>query len=58
MYVDNYSHTNLDYDKKEIYKYFDNLVKGINIEYRTTTIQNKLTNEGIKKLIYTISFNG
>ena len=35
---DNYSHTNLEYDKKEMYKYFDNLLKGISIEYRTTTI--------------------
>ena len=35
---DNYSHTNLEYDKKEMYKYFDNLLKGINIEYRTTTV--------------------
>ena len=33
---DNYSHTNLEYDKKEMYKYFDNLLKKINIEYRTT----------------------
>ena len=35
---DNYSHTNLEYDKKEMCKYFDNLLKEINIEYRTTTI--------------------
>lgn len=35
---DNYSHTNLEYDKKEIYKYFDNLLKKINIEYRTITV--------------------
>ena len=35
---DNYSHTNLQYDKKEMCKYFDNLLKEINIEYRTTTI--------------------
>lgn len=35
---DNYSHTNLEYDKKEMYKYFDNLLKEINIEYRTTTV--------------------
>ena len=35
---DNCSHTNLEYDKKEMYKYFDNLLKGINIEYRTTTV--------------------
>ena len=35
---DNYSHTNLQYDKKEMYKCFDNLLKEINIEYRTTTV--------------------
>jgi len=35
---DNYSHTNLEYDKKEMYKYFDSLLKEINIEYRTTII--------------------
>ena len=35
---DNYSHTNLEYDKKEMYKYFDNLLKEINMEYRTTTV--------------------
>ncbi len=35
---DNYSHTNLEYDKKEMYKYFDKLLKQINIEYRTTTV--------------------
>ena len=35
---DNYSHTNLRYDKKEMYKHFDNLLKEINIEYRTTTV--------------------
>ena len=35
---DNYSHTNLEYDKKEMYKYFDSLLKEINIEYRTTTV--------------------
>ena len=35
---DNYSHTNLEYNKKEMYKYFDNLLKEINSEYRTTTI--------------------
>ena len=34
----NYSHTNLEYDKKEMYKYFDNLLKEINIEYRTSTV--------------------
>ncbi len=35
---DNYSHTNLEYDKKEMYKHFDNFLKEINIEYRTTTV--------------------
>ena len=35
---DNYSHTNLNYNKIEMYKYFDNLLKEINIEYRTTTV--------------------
>ncbi len=35
---DNYSHTNLKYSKTEMYKYFDNLLKQINIEYRTTTV--------------------
>ena len=30
--------TNLQYDKKEMCKYFDNLLKEINIEYRTTTV--------------------
>ena len=35
---DDYSHTNLVYDKKELYKYFDNLLKQINIEYRTTAV--------------------
>lgn len=35
---DNYSHTNLEYDKKEMYEMFDNLLKEINIEYKTTTI--------------------
>ncbi len=35
---DNYSHTNLEYDKKEMYKYFDSLLKEINLEYRTTTV--------------------
>lgn len=36
--MSNYSHTNLEYDKKEMYKHFDNLLKEINIEYRTTTV--------------------
>lgn len=35
---DNYSHTNLEYDKKEMYKHFDELLKEVNIEYRTTTV--------------------
>ena len=35
---DNYSHTDLEYDKKEMCKYFDNLLKEINTEYRTTTV--------------------
>ena len=35
---DDYSHTNLEYDKKERYKYFDELLKEINSEYRTTTV--------------------
>ena len=35
---DNYSHTNLEYDKKEMYECFDKLLKEINIEYRTTTV--------------------
>ena len=32
------SHTNLEYDKKEMYKYFDKLLKEISFEHRTTTI--------------------
>lgn len=35
---DNYSHTNLNYNKIEMCKYFDNLLKEINIEYRTTSV--------------------
>ena len=35
---DDYSHTNLAYDKKELYKYFDNLLKQIYIEDKTTLI--------------------
>ncbi len=35
---DNYSHTNLEYDKKEMYECFDKLLKETNIEYRTTTV--------------------
>ena len=35
---DNCSYTNLEYDKKEIYKHFDKMLKEINKEYRTTTI--------------------
>ncbi len=30
--------TNLKYDKTEMYKYFDSLLKEIDIEYRTTLI--------------------
>ena len=32
------SYTNLKYDKPEMYKYFDNLLKEIDIEYRATLI--------------------
>ena len=35
---DNCSHTNLKYDKKEMYKRFDKMLEKINIEYRTTTV--------------------
>ena len=35
---DDNSHTNLVYDKEELYKYFDNLLKQINIEYKTSLI--------------------
>ncbi len=35
---DDYSHTNLVYDKKELYKHFDNLLRQINIEYKATLI--------------------
>ena len=35
---DDYSHTNLRYGKKEMYKLFDKMLKEINKEYRTTTI--------------------
>ena len=35
---DNYSHINLEYDKKEMYERFNKLLKEINIEYRTTTV--------------------
>lgn len=30
--------TNLEYDKTEMYKYFDSLLKEIDIEYRTTLV--------------------
>ncbi len=30
--------TNLKYDKPEMYKYFDSLLKEIDIEYRTTLV--------------------
>ena len=32
------STTHLEYDKKEMYKYFDSLLKEINLEYRTTLV--------------------
>ena len=32
------SYTNLKYDKTEMYKYFDNMLKEIDKEYRTTLI--------------------
>lgn len=32
------SYTNLKYDKPEMYKYFDSLLKEIDIEYRTTLV--------------------
>ena len=32
------SYTNLKYDKLEMYEYFDNLLKEVDIEYRTTLI--------------------
>ena len=32
------SYTNLKYNKPEMYEYFDNLLKEIDIEYRTTLI--------------------
>lgn len=35
---DNYSHTDLEYDKKEMYERFDNLLKEFNIEYRTAAV--------------------
>lgn len=35
---DNCSYTNLEYDKKEIYKHFDNKFREIDEEYRTTLI--------------------
>ena len=35
---DNYSHTDIVYNKTEMYKYFDNLLKEINVEYRTVLI--------------------
>lgn len=35
---DNYSHTNLEYDKQKMYNHFYNLLKEINIEYRTTIV--------------------
>ncbi len=35
---DNYSHTNLEYDKKEMYKYFDKLLREVDIIYKTTIV--------------------
>ena len=32
------SYTNLKYDKTEMYKYFDNMLKEIDNEYRTTLV--------------------
>lgn len=32
------SYTNLKYDKTEMYKYFDNMLKEIDKEYRTTLV--------------------
>lgn len=36
--MSNSSYTNLKYDKTEMYKYFNDLLKEIGIEYRTTLI--------------------
>jgi len=36
--IKEYSHTNIVYNKTEMCKYFYNLLKEINIEYRTTTV--------------------
>lgn len=36
--MSNSSYTNLKYDKPEMYKYFDNMLKEIDEEYRTTLI--------------------
>lgn len=36
--TDKYSHTSIKYNKDEMYKYFDGLLKKISIEYRTTIV--------------------
>lgn len=36
--MSNSSTTHLEYDKKELYKYFDALLKELNFEYRTTAV--------------------
>lgn len=36
--MSNSSFTNIKYNKTEVYKYFDNLLKEIDIEYRTTLV--------------------
>lgn len=36
--MSNSSSTNIKYNKTEVYKYFDNLLKEIDIEYRTTLV--------------------
>ena len=36
--ISNSSYTNIKYDKSEMYKYFDSMLKEIDEEYRTTLI--------------------
>ena len=36
--MSNSSYTNLKYNKPEMYKYFDNMLKEVDEEYRTTLI--------------------
>ena len=36
--MSNSNSTNIKYNKTEVYKYFDNLLKEIDIEYRTTLV--------------------